>query len=335
MGARLWVTLRPAKNGTLYFCVQTDWFATCRSCRSAFYALQMYPLDRRKLAAHVYGLLHSLRKTAVILQVGHSTVARWLKSPSKKLYPQRPSKAQQLAPALRAMVLADPFMSLCSLQKRVLSTFGFSVSKELLRVALKRGGLSKKKAKFFSRPAGLEQTTQAFLVARDKYIAEGRLFVSLDETSFGRHGCEVRGYAPVGQLLTIRKARPRVTTVSCLAAVTRETVLAREQVVGAFNTARFLDFMQRLQLPAGTVFLLDNVRFHHANAVKDLARQRQWTLLYTPPYSPWYNPIEGVFSVVKRAYYKGCSIDECFATVTRSHLAAFMDKSISLRNMPC
>ena len=40
----------------------------------------MYPIDRRKLAIHVYSLFSSLRKTARILQVSHSTVSRWLKS---------------------------------------------------------------------------------------------------------------------------------------------------------------------------------------------------------------------------------------------------------------
>ena len=91
---------------------------------------------------------------------------------------------------------------------------------------------------------------------------------------------------------------------------------------------RFMGFLERLQLPHGAVILLDNVCFHHANVVKQLALSRQWTLLYTPPYSPWFNPIEGVFSVVKRAYYKGCSIDEAFAAVTQVHLAAFVDKSL-------
>ena len=46
----------------------------------------MYALDRRKLATHVYSLIKSLRKAAIILQVSHTTVARWLRSPERKKY---------------------------------------------------------------------------------------------------------------------------------------------------------------------------------------------------------------------------------------------------------
>lgn len=92
--------------------------------------------------------------------------------------------------------------------------------------------------------------------------------------------------------------------------------------------------MQSLDLQPGTVILLDNVRFHHSLCVKELAKQRQWDLLYTPPYSPWFNPVEGVFSVVKRAYYRGSSIDEAFRAVSQHHLEAFMTGSLATREMP-
>ena len=294
----------------------------------------MYPLDRRKLAVHVYGLFHSLRKTALILKVGHSTVARWLHSVERRPYPPRASKVQLIGPALRAIVLAEPFISLRSLQQRIQTIFGFSVSKELLRIALKGQKISWKKAKFYSEPPALEKATQTFLQTRQKYVAEGRLFVSLDETSFGRHGKIVRGYAPVGQPLAVRRKQARVTTVSCLAAVTHDCLVAREQLPGSFNTASFKNFLERLQLPTGAVLLLDNAKFHHAKIVKQLALLRQWQLLYVPPYSPWFNPIEGVFSIVKRKYYKGYSIAESFAAVTKAHLAAFMNKSLGLSSRP-
>jgi transcriptional regulator of aromatic amino acid metabolism len=44
----------------------------------------MYPLDRRLLAQHVYSLVPSLRRTAVLLKVSHTTVARWLGQPQRK-----------------------------------------------------------------------------------------------------------------------------------------------------------------------------------------------------------------------------------------------------------
>jgi hypothetical protein len=57
--------------------------------------------------------------------------------------------------------------------------FPFTLSRELLRVVIKKQGL---KAKFFSKPTNLEAVTDAFLKKRDQLIAEGRTFVSIDET---------------------------------------------------------------------------------------------------------------------------------------------------------
>ena len=92
-----------------------------------------------------------------------------------------------------------------------------------------------------------------------------------------------------------------------------------------------MNFLNEMTIPEGTVILLDNVFFHHSKVVKALAQQKKWFLLYTPPYSPWYNPIEGVFSIAKRAYYQGKNIEEAFECVTRSH---FMKKSLFIHEMP-
>ena len=46
----------------------------------------MYPLERRNIALHIYSILNSLRKTAILCQVSHSTIFRWIHSPYKKQY---------------------------------------------------------------------------------------------------------------------------------------------------------------------------------------------------------------------------------------------------------
>ena len=53
----------------------------------------------------------------------------------------------------------------------------------------------------------------------------------------------------------------------------------------------------QFNLQPDTVVLIDNVAFHHSKIVKQYARDRNIHLLYVPPYSPWFNPVEGVFSI--------------------------------------
>ncbi len=37
-------------------------------------------------SCHAYSIFQSLRKTAIVLKVSHSTNSRWLKNPTKKPY---------------------------------------------------------------------------------------------------------------------------------------------------------------------------------------------------------------------------------------------------------
>jgi transposase len=296
----------------------------------------MYPVDRRKLAVHVYALFQSLRKSALILQVSHTTVARWIAFPERKLYCKdnrsNVSKTSLIVETIKIIIQNDPFVSLFSLRNILKNTLGVSVSKELDRTILFRSGMSKKKTKFFGQPQNLETKVKAFLEERNKFKQQGRPFVSMDETSFGRNGVTKYGYSPRGKPLLVRKASPRTTTSSVLAVASPTGLLKTTCIKGSYNTGLFVQFLETLDLSHGTVILLDNVAFHHSKLVKLFAISKGWDLLYTPPYCPWFNPIEGIFSIVKRSYYKGQSIEQAFQTVEQRHCQAFFDKSLSIEN---
>lgn len=53
------------------------------------------------------------------------------------------------------------------------------------------------------------------------------------------------------------------------------------------------------RLPEGSVLVLDNARIHHGHALKEAVEQAGHCLLYLPPYSPDFNPIEMVWSWLK------------------------------------
>lgn len=74
---------------------------------------------------------------------------------------------------------------------------------------------------------------------------------------------------------------------------------------------------------------MDNVRFHHSHKVKHLAAARNWDILYVPPYSPIFNPIEGVFSIVKRHYQRNLNINDAFLAVNAKHIEGFFRYSFT------
>lgn len=288
----------------------------------------MYPVDRRKLALHVYSVLGSLRKAGTILQVSHSTISRWLKNPERVVYKRRfVSKVSQVIETIKSSIENDPFVSNIKLRQMILDVLKVKVSKELVRVAIKKLGMSRKKARFFSRPKDLEIKTRQFLEQRNSFVKEGRYFISIDETSFGRNMKDVKGYALVGQQLRIQRAVKRITTTSFLVAASNNTIVLKESSFGSFNSLSFSSFLESLPVPSGTVILLDNVAFHHSKVVKEVAERKGFVLLFVPPYSPWFNPIEGVFSIVKREFYRHGNIARSFDAVNSYHCSSFFKKS--------
>ena len=44
----------------------------------------MYSMEKRRIAIHIYSIVKSLRKTALLCQTSHSTISRWINNPNKK-----------------------------------------------------------------------------------------------------------------------------------------------------------------------------------------------------------------------------------------------------------
>ena len=173
----------------------------------------MYPLDRRKMAQHIYSILLSLRKTSLLLQVSHTSVARWLKNIERKKYVRSSQGGQPksiiIVEVIRAAVSSNPFITSQDLVNIVKDVFGFLISRQLANCVVRRLGFSRKRARFFGKPLDLPSKTNDFLLKRDALVSENRRFVAVDETSFGRHG------APTGWVHAScgpaerRRARPR------------------------------------------------------------------------------------------------------------------------------
>lgn len=73
---------------------------------------------------------------------------------------------------------------------------------------------------------------------------------------------------------------------------------------GAADTAAFTVYVRDLLCPTlrpGQIVVLDNVSFHRAQTVRALIEAAGCQLLFLPPYSPDFTPIEHAFSKIKEA----------------------------------
>ena len=73
-------------------------------------------------------------------------------------------------------------------------------------------------------------------------------------------------------------------------------------VEGATNREVFETYVERVLAPTlrrGQVVVMDNLTAHKGERVRELIEQEGCELVYLPPYSPDFNPIEEAFSKIK------------------------------------
>jgi len=127
-------------------------------------------------------------------------------------------------------------------------------------------------------------------------------FKFVDETStnptYGRRYARAEGGQRAHQATPLHGG-PNVTRV---AALTPNGLQAAMTVSGAVNGAVFAASLQQVRGPTrepGDVVVLDNLPAHKVAGLAELVEARGARLLYLPPYSPDFNPIELAFSKLK------------------------------------
>jgi transposase len=102
----------------------------------------------------------------------------------------------------------------------------------------------------------------------------------------------------------LRNRGPNTTLLSSMSLEGMGNSLAVE---GATNREIFETYVQRVLAPTlrpGQVVVMDNLAAHKGDRVKELIEERGCELLYLPPYSPDFNPIEEAFAKIKATVRK-------------------------------
>jgi transposase len=127
--------------------------------------------------------------------------------------------------------------------------------------------------------------------------------VFLDESGVTTQMTRRYGRAPRGE--RIREATPagHWNTLTLLGAMTQQGMLASMTVESPTDGDVFLAYLDEVlcpQLQAGQVVVMDNLSVHKVAGVRERIEAVGATLLYLPPYSPDFNPIEQAWSKIKQ-----------------------------------
>jgi transposase len=91
-------------------------------------------------------------------------------------------------------------------------------------------------------------------------------------------------------------------TTTLIAALRHDGLTAPCVFDGAINGVRFLAYVTQVLAPTlrpGDLVVMDNLKAHKVNGVRDAIEAQGARLLYLPPYSPDLNPIELAFAKFK------------------------------------
>ncbi len=127
--------------------------------------------------------------------------------------------------------------------------------------------------------------------------------VFIDETWAKTNMTPTHGWSRKGQPLLAKAPGGHWLTMTFIAALRHDGITAPCVFDGPINGERFLAWVEQALLPTlkpGDIVIMDNLSSHKSAAVRQAIRGAGARLFFLPPYSPDLNPIEQVFSKLKR-----------------------------------
>jgi transposase len=131
---------------------------------------------------------------------------------------------------------------------------------------------------------------------------DARSLVFVDEMGTNTSLSPVYGWSRKGERAYCSVPRNRGKNTTLLASMTIEGMGPSLAVEGATNSQVFETYVERVLAPTlcrGQMVVMDNLSAHKGERVRELIEGRGCELLYLPPYSPDFDPIEEAFSKIK------------------------------------
>lgn len=131
--------------------------------------------------------------------------------------------------------------------------------------------------------------------------------VFLDESGVNTNLTRIYGRAAGGNrcIDSAPLNTPKNTTILSSVRLNGETAYTTYQ--GGTTSEKFIDYLKNVLAPTlheGDIVIMDNMRTHHSKAVIKVIEELKINVIFLPPYSPDFNPIEKMWSKIKSVLRK-------------------------------
>jgi transposase len=279
-----------------------------------------------------------LRKTAKIFGVSKSVLFNWNKHLPLK-YTNIENINLTITPEmlkfLKNSLNQNPYQTQKEMQERINKRFDYDISQTIIQKMLKILNYTKKKAcrKFYNKNLKELLCNKKKFKKIAKTLNKDKI-ICLDEVGITKNTYNIFGYCQSSKRLQyyvdINKLKIKK---SLIVAISNKTVVKYEVLENKnVNGEIFLKFIKELtEKYQNKIFLMDNVNFHRNKIIREIIEKSNNEILFIPPYSPEFNPIEKLFSVFKNYINKKVNIITKFKNLNK-HIDDFFEKSKNFDN---
>jgi transposase len=141
---------------------------------------------------------------------------------------------------------------------------------------------------------------EAWFEMQPEFDPERLIFI--DESGLSTKMARLRGWAPKGQRCRAAIPHGHWQTTTFVGGLTLSGICAPMLLDGPMDGEAFLAWCEQMLAPVlrpGDGVIMDNLPPHKVAGVRETIEATGAILLYLPPYSPDFNPIENAFSKLK------------------------------------
>ncbi len=132
---------------------------------------------------------------------------------------------------------------------------------------------------------------------------EPEKLVYIDESGIEMNICNNKGWCKKGEILPAKKSGKHFERTNIVAGYVNKKPIAPFVFNGTCNTELFENWVETFlikDLKVGQYVVMDNASFHKSQKTKDLIESVGCKVIFLPPYSPDFNPIERFWANMKR-----------------------------------
>jgi len=236
-----------------------------------------------------------------VFQISRSTLYRWINGKVTQIKPRKVKITSSIQQHIIESTLKTQSMNRFQLMNNIKQKFSCDISKSSVYRVLKQNKITWKRSKkrlIYRNPVDFNNKVKQFKLAIKKIPVNQ--IVSIDETSIDNYRIANYGWNISGKEVIRKKFMKKRVRYTLICGMSNNGIIHSKIVPGSAKSDHFNKFIKEISGKQSNMYMLmDNAAIHHNKKLaNNLSNGNK--IIYNAPYSPQYNPIEMLFSKIKR-----------------------------------